>query len=116
MMKSGGPFKSARGGFRLLSDKNIEKIHKLSCLVLEVIARDGNFLAEEHTAKSVRGACWEPQVFGHTKPSEHAELLCAAREKTDHILRTHDPRPLSEEQEREISRIVKRAEKAKGVV
>ena len=83
--------------------------------IIETMARDGNFIADEHTVKHIRGACWEPETFEQAKPSEHKDLLEGAHERTAHVLRTHDPHPLSEEQEREIARIVKRAEKAKGV-
>ena len=46
-----------------------------------------------------------------TKDGEYRDLLEVAREKTDWILENHHPEPLSENQQTELTRIVKAAEK-----
>jgi len=87
--------------------------------IINVERGDGNFIAEEHTVKHLRDECWEPRIFTRLKPSEYMargrDLAQSARAEIDEILKNHDPHPLSPEQEKELSKIVKACEKAKGV-
>ena len=45
------------------------------------------------------------------KDGDYRDVLETAREKTDWILENHNPEPLSDEQQKELSKIVKAAEK-----
>jgi len=88
-------------------------------LILRIAGGDGCYIAEEHTVGNLRRACWDPRLLSRAKPSEFMDkgmdLLAAARREVRRILETHDPHPLSPEQESEMSKIVRRAEQAKGV-
>lgn len=81
--------------------------------LIKKIGIGGNFMTEEHTLKHFREEMWFSKVFVRESSGEWMKDKRGAREnakdKVKQILKTHDPHPLEEAQEREISRIVKAA-------
>jgi len=81
--------------------------------IIKEVGHGGNFITHPHTANNFRKefylssdiverlawASWENQEFKGIEEK--------AREKAKKILSEHDPRPLTEDQEKEIDRIVK---------
>jgi trimethylamine--corrinoid protein Co-methyltransferase len=86
--------------------------------VIHQIGPGGHFLAERSTVERIRGTRWYTSDFGVHDSYEswvaagQPRLLESARQQVDQILASHEPLPLSEEVERELARIQKRAEEA----
>jgi trimethylamine--corrinoid protein Co-methyltransferase len=80
----------------------------------------GDFLSERSAVDGIRGGEWYVSKFGVHDTFEGWEaagrpmLLEEAREKVEQILATHQPLPLSEDVERELDRIQKRARGRSG--
>jgi len=73
----------------------------------EVIPRDGVFLAEMHTVQQVRkGNVWTPPVSERTGATA---VVPRARAKAKEILRTHQPKPLSDDVLRQLDEIMAQA-------
>jgi len=84
--------------------------------VIGRIGPGGNFLSERSTVDGIRGGEWYVSQLGLHDTFEGWDavgrpgLLDQARDKVDHILSTHQPLPLSEDVERELDHIQKRAQ------
>ncbi len=84
--------------------------------VIDTVGPGGNFLTEESTMTAVRDGEWYISQLGLHDSYENWEaagrltLVEEAREKVDHILRTHKSMPLDEDVERELDRIQRRAQ------
>ncbi len=83
--------------------------------VVEKIGSSGNFLGEKSTRAGMRGGEWHISHFGHHDSFDawvkagRPELLDEARQVVDHLLETHEPLPLSEEQLKEFDRLDRKA-------
>jgi len=81
--------------------------------VIDKAGPGGHFLGEKHTLKHFRER-WMPRLDVDSLETWEKEGIKSlgelAHEKVKEILATHKPRPLPEDVDREISRILKRAE------
>ena len=84
--------------------------------VIDSVGPGGHFLEQRSTVAGIRGGEWYVSKFGMHDTYEAWEaagrptLLEEAREKVNQILTSHEPLPLSEDVERELGRIQKRAQ------
>ena len=84
--------------------------------VINQVGPGGHFLAEMSTVRGIRSGRWYVSGLGMHDTFEGWEdagrprLLDEARNEVDSILSTHKPLPLDEDTERELERILKRAE------
>jgi trimethylamine--corrinoid protein Co-methyltransferase len=85
-------------------------------LALDVISKvgpRGNFLSQKHTRKHIR-EIWIPELT-HARPAlegdSHENAISRARAKFDQILSEHEPEPLDEAKQRELSAILTAASK-----
>ncbi|MDM8543656.1 trimethylamine methyltransferase family protein [Desulfococcaceae bacterium HSG9] len=84
--------------------------------VIDRVGPGGHFLDLASTARAVRGDEWYIGQLGRNTSFEEWEaagkpgLLEEAREKVEQILSSHRPLPLDEEIERELNRILKKAQ------
>lgn len=78
--------------------------------VIDAVGPRGHFLRERHTREYFRKLDFSDVQLIPTKDGEYRNVLEVAREKTDWILENHHPEPLSDEQQKELSKIVKAAE------
>lgn len=85
--------------------------------VISKVGPGGNYLCEKSTVTAMRSEEWYISDFGSHETyesweaSDKKDILEEAREKVKQILSTHQPLPLDENVEKELSRICKRAEK-----
>jgi len=87
-------------------------------LAVDVINRvgpGGHFLGERHTLEHYKAETWIPEIsdresFGTWQKMGSRTMDKVAGEKIKQILATHKPEPISEGAEKEISRILNRAE------
>jgi trimethylamine--corrinoid protein Co-methyltransferase len=79
--------------------------------VIDAVGPRGHFLRERHTREYFRKLDFSDVQYVPAKDGEYRDVLEVAREKTDWILENHQPEPLSDEQQKELTRIVKAAEK-----
>jgi trimethylamine--corrinoid protein Co-methyltransferase len=83
--------------------------------VIQRVGPGGHFLGEKSTAVNMRSGEWMIPHIGVHDAQESWEmagkkdLLEEAREKVEHLLSTHEPLPLSDEVEKELDKIQKRA-------
>jgi len=83
--------------------------------VIQRVGPGGHFLGEKSTIANMRSGEWLLPRLGVHDAKQSWELagkkdiLEEAREKVEHLLSTHDPLPLSEEVEKELDKIQKRA-------
>jgi trimethylamine--corrinoid protein Co-methyltransferase len=83
--------------------------------VIQQVGPGGHFLGEKSTAVNMRSGEWLIPRLGVHEAQESWEkagkknILEEAREKVEHLLRTHEPLPLSDEVEKELVKIQKRA-------
>ncbi len=83
--------------------------------VIKSVGIGGNFLSEEHTVRFFKDEMWFPKLF-ERRPSDAGEterdrVAEKARQQLRAALEREEPRPLSEDQERELKRILKAARK-----
>jgi len=87
--------------------------------IIQKVGPGGNFLGEKSTIKNMRSGEWLIPHLGVHEPektwerSRKKDILDEAREKIDQILKTHQPLPLDEEIEKELSRIIEKAKESK---
>ncbi len=79
--------------------------------VIEQVGPGGNFLSDEHTVRNFRRELWVSEVGEWARgatdgPGTRLTAEDAALDKARRILASHDPHPLSKEQEAEIDHIV----------
>jgi trimethylamine--corrinoid protein Co-methyltransferase len=79
--------------------------------VIDAVGPRGHFLRERHTREYFRKLGFSEIQMIPTKDGEYRDVHEVAREKTDWILENHHPEPLSDEQQKELTKIVKAAEK-----
>lgn len=79
--------------------------------VIDAVGPRGHFLRERHTREYFRNLDFSEIQYVPAKDGEYRDVLEVAREKTDWILENHHPEPLSDDQKKELSKIVKAAEK-----
>jgi trimethylamine--corrinoid protein Co-methyltransferase len=83
--------------------------------VIQRVGPGGHFLGEKSTAANMRSGEWMIPRLGVHESQESWErtgkknILEEAREKVEHLLSTHEPLPLSDEVEKELDKIQKRA-------
>jgi trimethylamine--corrinoid protein Co-methyltransferase len=83
--------------------------------VIQRVGPGGNFLGEISTIANMRSGEWLIPSLGIHQSQESWEmagkndLLEEAREKVENLLSTHKPLPLSDEVEKELDKIQKRA-------
>jgi trimethylamine--corrinoid protein Co-methyltransferase len=83
--------------------------------VIQRIGPGGHFLAEKSTSANIRSGEWMIPRLGVHDTQESWEMagkkniLEEAREKVENLLSTHEPLPLSDEVEKELDKIQKRA-------
>jgi trimethylamine--corrinoid protein Co-methyltransferase len=79
--------------------------------VIDAVGPKGHFLRERHTREYFRKLRFSDVVHVPAKEEKYRDPLDAALEKTHWILENHHPEPLSDEQQKELTRIIKAAEK-----
>jgi len=79
--------------------------------IIDNVGPRGHFLRERHTREHFRKFDFSEVTHVPAKDGEYRDVLETAREKTDWILENHNPEPLSADQQKELSKIVKAAEK-----
>jgi trimethylamine--corrinoid protein Co-methyltransferase len=83
--------------------------------VIQRVGPGGHFLGEKSTTANIRSGEWMIPRLGVHEAQESWEMagkkniLEEAREKVENLLSTHEPLPLSDEVERELDKIQKRA-------
>ncbi|GAG10337.1 unnamed protein product, partial [marine sediment metagenome] len=83
--------------------------------VIQRVGPGGHFLGEKSTLTNMRSGEWLLPRLGVHGTQESWEMsgkkniLEEAREKVEHLLSTHKPLPLSDEVEKELDKIQKRA-------
>jgi len=81
--------------------------------IINKVGPGGSFLGEKHTLEHFRER-WIPRFtvdsFEAWQRKGSKSIAQVAKEKTEEILATHKPEPIPEDVDREISRILKRAE------
>ena len=84
--------------------------------VIQQVGPAGYFMGQPSTIKNMRSGEWYISDFGSQGSYEEwhnsgkPDLIQEARERIEQILSTHKPLPLSEEMERELDQIYKRAQ------
>jgi len=79
--------------------------------IIQSVGPRGHFLREKHTREYFRKFNFSDVVYIPETDGSYRDPLEVARERTDWILENHHPEPLSDEQQKELTRIVKAAEK-----
>jgi len=84
--------------------------------VIREVGIGGNFLAHEHTVKYLRPHTWFPKITNRDQwtpwmASGRKDMRQRANERARRILAEHHPKPLTDDQEREIDRIAAEAQK-----
>ena len=91
---------------------------RLGTDVVDSVGHMGNFLAQRHTMDYLRkgeyrmSGLWDKRTSQAAARSGRKELQEVARERVRAILREHVPQPLDREVDRDLSQIVKEAQKA----
>ena len=79
--------------------------------VIDAVGPRGHFLRERHTREYFRRLDFSDVLHVPANAGEYRDPLEVAREETDWILENHHPEPLSDEQQAELTKIIKAAEK-----
>ncbi len=79
--------------------------------VIHSVGQRGHYLREKHTREHYRKMDFSEVLNVPAKAGTYQDPLEMAREKTDWILKNHHPEPLSEHQQKELTRILAAAEK-----
>jgi len=79
--------------------------------IIQSVGPRGHFLREKHTRDYFRKLGFSGVVHVADTGGSYRDPLEVAREKTDWILENHHPEPLSNEPQKELTRILKAAEK-----
>ncbi len=78
--------------------------------VIEAVGPRGHFLRERHTREYFRKLGFSEVQYIPTTDGAYRDVHEVAREKTDWILENHHPEPLSDSQQKELTKIVRAAE------
>jgi len=81
--------------------------------IIKEVGAGGNFLAHSHTLRNFRKELWQPDLSDRQTWSKWVEggkkrMEDRTREKTQLILKTHTPAPLSSEAEEKIQEVINR--------
>jgi trimethylamine--corrinoid protein Co-methyltransferase len=79
--------------------------------VIDVVGPRGHFLRERHTREYFRKLRFSDVVHVPAKEEKYRDPIEVALEKTDWILENHHPEPLSDNQQKELTKIIAAAEK-----
>ncbi len=84
--------------------------------VIDKVGPGGHFLAEKHTLKHFEDVLFFPELtdrhsYDAWKKAGGKSMVKRAREKAEEILKEHWPTPLDKDVQKEISEIIRRAEK-----
>jgi trimethylamine--corrinoid protein Co-methyltransferase len=79
--------------------------------VIQKVGPRGHYLRERHTREYFRKLRFSEILHVPADSGTYRDPIETAREKTDWILKNHEPEPLSEYQQAELTRIVAAAEK-----
>jgi trimethylamine--corrinoid protein Co-methyltransferase len=79
--------------------------------VINAVGPRGHFLRERHTRNHFRKLEFSEVLRIPDKDGGYRDPFEVARENTDWILENHHPEPLSENQQSELTRIIKAAER-----
>ena len=79
--------------------------------VIQAVGPRGHFLREKHTRDHFRKSGFSEIVYITDTGGSYRDPLQVAKEKTDWILENHHPEPLSENQQSELTRIIRVAER-----
>jgi trimethylamine--corrinoid protein Co-methyltransferase len=82
--------------------------------VIQNVGPRGHYLRERHTREHFRKLDFSEVLRIPDQGGSYRDPFQVAREKTDWILENHNPEPMSELQQRELSRILEAAEKELG--
>jgi trimethylamine--corrinoid protein Co-methyltransferase len=87
--------------------------------VIQAIGPRGNFLGHMHTLQNITKEHFIPKIFNRQVREDWEKggsksAVEVAREEAKRILRTHQPTPLPPEVDRELQRIIKKAEESYG--
>ena len=79
--------------------------------VIDRVGHDGNYLAEEHTAKHFRRELWFPDLldrdyFDAWCEKGQKDMMARCRERQEAILREHVPVPIEEDKSKAIDRLL----------
>jgi len=88
----------------------------LAIQVIEKVGPGGNFIGEDHTLQNFRKALWHPDLIDRTTSAgwirdKERDMLAKANQKWKEILKKSEPYHLDSDQEKEIDKIVKKAER-----
>jgi trimethylamine--corrinoid protein Co-methyltransferase len=98
---------------RLFADVPVDE-ESLAVDLIRQVGIGGSYLAEEHTVAHFRNVLWFPALLRRTmteEPGKADQVVTAAHEKARSLLAANDPHVLSEDQERQIAEIVRRADR-----
>ncbi|MCP4142449.1 MAG: hypothetical protein GY755_19600 [Chloroflexi bacterium] len=84
---------------------------KMALDVIQTVGQRGHYLSQKHTRKYLRKIGYSEIVYTPDMDGKYRNPIEVAREKTDWILKNHQPEPLSEYQQNELTRIIAVAEK-----
>jgi len=84
--------------------------------VIDKVGPGGHYLAEKHTLKHFEDVLFFPELtdrnsYDAWKKAGGKSMVERAREKAEEILKEHWPTPLEEDVQKEISEIIRKAEK-----
>ena len=79
--------------------------------VIDAVGPRGHFLRERHTREYFRKLSFSDVVHVPAKEEKYRDPLDVALEKTHWILENHHPEPLSDNQQKELAKIIQAAEK-----
>jgi trimethylamine--corrinoid protein Co-methyltransferase len=79
--------------------------------VINAVGPRGHFLAQKHTRKHMRNAVKMPLTYEKKPDGGYRDPVEVAREKADWILKNYQPAPLEEGKQKELSRILRAADK-----
>jgi trimethylamine--corrinoid protein Co-methyltransferase len=79
--------------------------------VIDAVGPRGHFLRERHTREHFRKLRFSDVVRVPAKEGKYRDPLDVALEKTQWILENHHPEPLSDNQQKELTKIIQAAEK-----
>jgi trimethylamine--corrinoid protein Co-methyltransferase len=82
--------------------------------VIKEVGPRGHFLAHRHTRTNLRRRQFSDLTGQPRQGGGYRDPLEVAREKVDWILANHQPQPLEEAQQAELTRILKAADREQG--
>jgi trimethylamine--corrinoid protein Co-methyltransferase len=82
--------------------------------VTKAVGPRGHFLSQRHTRSEMRKRAFSALTSQPAPEGGYRDPIDVAREKTDWILKNHHPEPLSDAQQRELTRILQAADRELG--